>query len=189
MQTVLMILIPFIGTTLGSAMVFFFKGEKLNPKIEKILLGFASGIMVAVSFFSLLLPALEMTPEGPFSFGPAVIGFLVGMLFLLLLDELLPHLHLHSDKPEGIKPKRKVDRTLMIVLAMVLHNIPEGASAGIALVSSSTSEVMTQGTALALLLGIAIQNFPEGAVVALPLKAQGKSKMKAFILGSLFRYR
>ncbi len=177
--------VPFIGTTLGAAVVLFFKKDHLDERLEKTLLGFASGIMMAVSFFSLLMPSLEATDMGDFSFLPCVIGFLVGIFFLLVIDMILPHLHRFSDKPEGIKTKRVLSHSLMLFVAVVIHNIPEGAAAGVALLSSESETFLTFGATMAMLLGIAIQNFPEGAIIALPLRAEGMSRFKAFIFGTL----
>ena len=174
------ILIPFLGTTLGAATVFFFKGSHLNVRLEKALLGFASGVMVAASFFSLLMPALDTGDI--FS---TVAGFLSGMLLLLLFDSILPHLHVHSDVPEGLKVKKRLSRTLMMFLAVLLHNIPEGAAAGVAIVSANNGELISDSATLALVIGIAIQNFPEGAIVSLPIREEGKSRLAAFGYGVL----
>ena len=164
--------IPFLGTTLGSAMVFFMK-NKLSLKVEKLLLGFASGVMIAASVWSLIIPSIDMAKEqGKIEWLPAAIGFILGILFLLLLDSLIPHLHLNDDKPEGIKAKLK--KTTMMVFAVTLHNIPEGMAVGV-----------TFAGAFALALGIAIQNFPEGAIISMPLKSEGMSKPKAFLYGML----
>ena len=184
MNTLIGILIPFIGTTLGASLVFLIGGN-INKKVEKFLLGFAAGVMIAASFFSLILPSLEMSEDlGRFSFMPATIGFLIGMMFLLLLDSIIPHLHLNSNTQEGVKSKLK--KTTMLVLAVTLHNIPEGMAVGVVfagLLSQSTS--ITLAAAFALSLGIAIQNFPEGAIISLPLKAEGMSKTKSFLYGTL----
>ncbi len=174
------ILIPFLGTTLGAATVFFFKGNELNRKLEKALLGFASGVMVAASFFSLLMPALDTG-----DIVSTVAGFLSGMFLLLIFDSILPHLHVHADKPEGLKTKKRLSKTLMMFIAVMLHNIPEGAAAGVAIVSSASGDLISDATSLALVIGIAIQNFPEGAIVSLPIKAEGKSRLAAFGYGVL----
>lgn len=176
--------IPFAGTTLGSACVFFMKKE-LGPKVQKALTGFASGVMVAASIWSLIIPAMEQSSHmGKLSFIPSVAGFWLGILFLLLLDTVIPHLHMNTDKAEG--PKAKLKKTTMMVLAVTLHNIPEGMAVGVVyagFISGNSS--ITAGGALALALGIAIQNFPEGAIISMPLCAAGKSKGRAFLDGAL----
>ena len=174
-QNVLLgILIPFAGTALGSAMVFFMKKE-MNGRLQKLLLGFASGVMIAASVWSLLIPALDMSEEsGGIAWFPAAAGFLLGMGFLLILDTLTPHLHFTEEKPEGMPAHLK--KTTMLVLAVTLHNIPEGMAVG---------AMMTLTGAFALSVGIAIQNFPEGAIISMPLKGQGLSKTRAFIYGTL----
>ena len=153
--------IPFIGTTLGAAMVFFMK-EKIAPKLEKALLGFASGVMIAASVWSLLIPSIDMTEaQGGIAWVPAVVGFLLGIAFLLLLDTLIPHLHLNSDKPEGVHTK--ISKTLMMLFAITLHNIPEGMAVGVTIAGALAGNAgITITGAFALSLGIAIQNFPEG---------------------------
>lgn len=178
------LLIPFLGTALGSAMVFFMKNE-LNKKIEKILLGFASGVMIAASVWSLLIPSIDMAREqGIEPWLPAASGFLLGMFFLLVLDSIIPHLHLESTKPEGVKTKLK--KTTMMVLAVTLHNIPEGMAVGVSLAGALMGNMgITLTGAFALAIGIAIQNFPEGAIISMPLKAEGESKGKAFFYGAL----
>ena len=183
-NTLLGVLIPFVGTTAGAACVFFLKNE-LKPIIQKTLLGFASGVMVAASIWSLLIPAIEQSEGmGKLSFLPAFIGFWVGVLFLLLLDHLIPHLHIGSDKAEG--PKSKLGRTTMMVLAVTLHNIPEGMAVGVMYAGflAGNSQI-TAASALALSLGIAIQNFPEGAIISMPLRAEGERKGRAFLGGVL----
>ena len=184
MQLTLGLLIPFIGTTLGSAMVFLMKNQ-MNKKIEKLLLGFASGIMIAASVWSLLIPSIDMAEEsGTIAWVPATVGFLAGMLFLLLLDNLIPHLHLNTDKPEGIKAKIK--KTTMMVFAVTLHNIPEGMAVGVTFAGALIGNTgITMAGAFSLALGIAIQNFPEGAIISMPLKSEGMSKWKAFLCGTL----
>ena len=159
MQLTLGLLIPFVGTTLGSAMVFLMKNQ-MNKKIEKLLLGFASGIMIAASVWSLLIPSIDMAEEsGTIAWVPATVGFLAGMLFLLLLDNLIPHLHLNTDKPEGIKAKIK--KTTMMVFAVTLHNIPEGMAVGVTFAGALIGNTgITMAGAFSLALGIAIQNFP-----------------------------
>ena len=184
MEVLFGILIPFIGTTLGSACVFFMK-RSLGDSVQRALAGFAAGVMVAASIWSLLIPAIEQSEDmGKLSFLPAFIGFWVGVLFLLLLDRLIPHLHIGSDKAEG--PKSKLGRTTMMVLAVTLHNIPEGMAVGVMYAGflAGNSQI-TAASALALSLGIAIQNFPEGAIISMPLKAEGESKGKAFLGGVL----
>ncbi len=178
------IMIPFAGTALGSACVFFMKKE-LGVMVQRALTGFASGVMVAASIWSLIIPAMEQTENlGRLSFLPACAGFWLGILFLLLLDSVIPHLHMNSEKAEG--PKAKLKRTTMMVLAVTLHNIPEGMAVGVVYAGFlSGNTAITAGGALALALGIAIQNFPEGAIISMPLHAQGKSRGKAFLDGVL----
>lgn len=184
MEAVRGLLIPFIGTTAGAACVLFMKNQ-LNRKVERLLQGFAAGVMVAASIWSLLIPAIEQSSNlGQWSFVPAVIGFWIGILFLLLLDKVIPHLHLNSDAPEG--PKKKVSKTTMMVLAVTLHNIPEGMAVGVVYAGwLSGSSGITAAGALALSLGIAIQNFPEGAIISMPLHSEGCSKGKSFWYGAL----
>lgn len=184
MNIVIGLMIPFFGTTLGAATVFFMKGE-INKKIEKLLLGFASGVMIAASVWSLLIPALEMAGDkGKFAFVPAAIGFLLGMGFLLLLDSIIPHLHLDSEKPEGIKKPLK--KTTMLVLAVTLHNIPEGMAVGVTFAGVMVGNSgITMAGAMALALGIAIQNFPEGAIISMPLRGEGGSRSKSFLYGMM----
>lgn len=177
-------MIPFIGTTLGAAGVFFLKRE-LHPLVQKGLLGFASGVMVAASVWSLLIPAMDMSDGmGKFAFVPAVAGFLIGIAFLLLMDRLIPHLHLGNAKPEG--PKSNFQRMTLLMLAVTLHNFPEGAATGAAFagVMSGTGQISMAG-ALALSLGIAIQNFPEGIIISFPLRSAGKGRLRAFTAGML----
>lgn len=178
------ILIPFLGTSLGAACVLFMKKD-LNIKIQKILTGFAAGVMVAASIWSLIIPSIEQSENmGKFAFLPAFIGFWLGILFLLLLDEIIPHLHVSSNETEG--PKVKIKRTTMLVLAVTLHNIPEGMAVGVVFagVLSGKSGITEMG-ALALSIGIAIQNFPEGAIISMPLQSHGLSKGKAFLYGAM----
>ena len=178
------LLIPFLGTTLGSATVFLMK-NKLNKKVEKILLGFAAGVMIAASVWSLLIPSIDMAQEqGILPWLPAAIGFMLGIVFLLVLDSLIPHLHFESTKPEGIKIKLK--KTTMMVFAVTLHNIPEGMAVGVSFAGTLMENTgITLAGAFALAIGIAIQNFPEGAIISMPLKAEGMSKGKAFLYGTL----
>ena len=184
MDLIIGLAIPFLGTTLGAAMVFLMK-NKINNKIEKLLLGFASGVMIAASIWSLLIPAIEMSEsQGKIAWVPAAIGFLLGITFLLVLDSVIPHLHLKSDKPEGIKSKLK--KTTMMVFAVTLHNIPEGMAVGVTFAGALTQNAgITMAGAFALAIGIAIQNFPEGAIISMPLKSEGMSKSKAFLYGTL----
>ena len=184
METFLGILIPFFGTTLGAACVFFMK-KSLSDLVRRSLAGFAAGVMVAASIWSLLIPAIEQSDGmGKLSFLPAFIGFWGGMLFLLLLDRLIPHLHVGSEQAEG--PKSKLGRTTMMVLAVTLHNIPEGMAVGVVYAGFlSGNTQITAASALALSLGIAIQNFPEGAIISMPLRAEGEKKSKAFLGGVL----
>ena len=178
------ILIPFVGTTLGAACVFFMR-KTLSKLLQRALAGFAAGIMVAASIWSLLIPAIKQSENmGTLSFVPAVVGFWIGILFLLALDHLIPHLHVGCDQAEG--PKSKFGRTTMMVLAVTLHNIPEGMAVGVMYAGFlSENAQITAISALALSLGIAIQNFPEGAIISMPLRAEGESKRKAFLGGVL----
>lgn len=182
METFLGILIPFLGTTLGAACVFFMK-KSLSDLVRRSLAGFAAGVMVAASIWSLLIPAIEQSESrGKLSFLPAFIGFWSGVLFLLLLDRLIPHLHVGSEQAEG--PKSKLGRTTMMMLAVTLHNIPEGMAVGVVYAGFlSGNTQITAASALALSLGIAIQNFPEGAIISMPLRAEGEKKSKAFLGG------
>ena len=178
------ILITFIGTSAGAACVFFMKKD-LNEQIQRSLTGFAAGVMVAASIWSLLIPAIEQSSAmGKLSFIPAAVGFWIGVFFLLLLDHIIPHLHQHSDKAEG--PKSKFQRTTMLVLAVTLHNIPEGMAVGVVYAGYLTGHTqITMMGAMALSLGIAIQNFPEGAIISMPLRSEGMGKTKAFVGGVL----
>ena len=182
---IICLLVPFLGTVLGSALVFFMS-KNINVKLEKILIGFAAGVMIAASVWSLLIPAIESSDKyGKFSFLPASIGFLLGIVFLLLLDSIIPHLHMNSDEPEGIKTN-KFKKTTMLVFAVTLHNIPEGLAVGVVLAGFlSSNTLVTVGGALSLAIGIAIQNFPEGSIISMPLKSEGMSKKKSFLLGAL----
>ena len=175
------VLIPFIGTTLGAMCVFLVK-DKLNDKVQKSLLGFASGVMVAASVWSLLIPSLDMSSGmGKLSFIPACLGFMLGILFLLGMDMLVPHLHAGSDKPEG--PKKSLKKTTMLILAVTIHNIPEGMAVGVVFAGMAASNTgITLAGAMALSIGIAIQNFPEGAIISLPLVAAGNTKKKSFVM-------
>lgn len=185
LKTVILgLIIPFIGTAAGAACVFFLKKD-LKEGIQRALTGFAAGVMVAASIWSLIVPAIEQSSDKErFAFLPAFIGFWLGILFLLLLDHIIPHLHVHINQVEG--PKSKLTRTVMLVLAVTLHNIPEGMAVGVVYAGlMSGSAHITAGGALALALGIAIQNFPEGAIISMPLFSEGKSKPKSFVLGVL----
>ena len=184
METFLGIMIPFLGTTLGAACVFFMK-KSLGNLVQRSLAGFAAGVMVAASIWSLLIPAIEQSKDmGKLFFLPAFIGFWVGVLFLLLLDRLIPHLHVGSEQAEG--PKSKLGRTTMMMLAVTLHNIPEGMAVGVVYAGFlSGNTQITAASALALSLGIAIQNFPEGAIISMPLRAEGERKGRAFLGGVL----
>ena len=184
MSTFYGIMIPFIGTALGAGCVFLMK-KSLSDKVQRALNGFASGVMVAASIWSLIIPAIEQSENlGKFSFFPAVIGFWAGVLFLLLLDHVIPHLHQNGTQPEG--PKSHLQKTTMMLLAVTLHNIPEGMAVGVVYAGylSGNAEISAAG-ALALSLGIAIQNFPEGAIISMPLRAEGMKKSKAFMSGTL----
>ena len=184
MQLAAGLLLPFIGTTLGSACVFFMKGQ-MKPLIQKILLGFASGVMVAASVWSLLIPSMEMSENmGKYAFIPAAAGFLLGIFFLLMMDQAVPHLHMGAEKSEG--PKCSLKKTTMLVLAVTLHNIPEGMAVGVVFAGMlSRNTEITMAGAFALSIGIAIQNFPEGAIISMPLKSEGTGKGKAFLYGML----
>ena len=185
MNIAICLIIPFIGTMLGSGMVFFMK-NKMNPSLEKFLLGFAAGVMVAASMWSLIIPSIDMaTQQNIIPWLPATIGFLLGILFLLVLDSFIPHLHIKSDVHEGINISR-FKKTTMMVFAVTLHNIPEGMTVGITLAGANNSATgITLAAALVLAFGIALQNFPEGAIISMPLKEEGISKTKAFLLGTL----
>ena len=178
------ILIPFLGTSLGAGCVFFLKNS-LRDSVQRALTGFAAGVMVAASVWSLLIPAMEQAADlGRLAFFPAAVGFWLGILFLLLLDHLIPHLHQNSLQAEG--PKSQLQRTTMMVLAVTLHNIPEGMAVGVVYAGylAGTAQITAAG-ALALSLGIAIQNFPEGAIISMPLRAEGMKKGRAFWGGVL----
>ena len=178
------LLIPFLGTSAGAACVFFLKRE-FSDNVQKALTGFAAGVMVAASIWSLLIPAMDQSDQmGKWAFAPAVCGFWAGLAFLLLLDHVIPHLHLHPDQEEG--PRSSLKRSTMLVLAVTLHNIPEGMAVGVVYAGFlSGNEMITAGGALALAVGIAIQNFPEGAIVSMPILEAGGSRSRAFALGVL----
>ena len=178
------ILIPFLGTTLGAACVFFMKNA-LGDQVQRALTGFAAGVMVAASIWSLLIPEIDQSSNlGKWSFVPAAAGFWIGILFLLLLDHVIPHLHQHSEKAEG--PHSHLQRTTMLVLAVTLHNIPEGMAVGVVYAGLLAGQTgISAAGAFALSLGIALQNLPEGAIISMPLKAAGVSRHKAFLGGVL----
>ena len=183
-QTVYGVLIPFLGTSLGAACVFFMR-RQFSDAVQRVLIGFAAGVMVAASVWSLLIPAIEQVAwMGKLAFLPAFVGFWIGILFLLGLDHLIPHLHARSNQTEG--PKSWLQKTTMMVLAVTLHNIPEGMAVGVVYAGllSGTAQITAAG-ALALSLGIAIQNLPEGAIISMPLRAEGESKGRAFLSGVL----
>ena len=178
------LLIPFLGTSLGAACVFFLK-DRISLRTESALSGFAAGVMVAASVWSLLIPAMEQSAdmEG-WAFVPAVAGFWGGILFLLLLDNIIPHLHNHGTEDEG--PQSRLKRTTKLVLAVTLHNLPEGMAVGVTYAGwISGNDAITMTGALALAIGIAIQNFPEGAIVSMPLRSEGVSKRRSFVYGVL----
>ncbi|MBQ7990780.1 MAG: ZIP family metal transporter [Oscillospiraceae bacterium] len=184
MKVVYGVLIPFIGTSLGAACVFFMK-DTFSKTVQRILEGFAAGVMVAASVWSLLIPSLEQSEHmGKLSFIPAAVGFLAGIFFLLILDNVIPHLHMGSETAEG--PQTKLKKTTMLVLAVTLHNIPEGMAVGVVLAGfmADSSKISYTG-ALALALGIAIQNFPEGAIISMPLRAEKVSRRRSFCYGVL----
>lgn len=178
------LLLPFAGTTLGAACVFLMK-KSIPSLLQKTLTGFAAGVMVAASVWSLLIPSIEMTgKEGIMSIVPAVVGFMVGIVFLLFLDCIVPHQHIDSNQSEG--PKSHLSKTAKLVFAVTLHNIPEGMAVGVALAGAMEhNSYLPMAGALALSIGIAIQNFPEGAIVAMPLRSAGNSRRKSFVMGTL----
>lgn len=184
MGIVLGLLLPFFGTTAGAACVFFLK-KQINSNIQRLFTGFAAGVMVAASVWSLLVPAMDMCEDmGKLAFFPALLGFLLGILFLLFMDSIVPHLHIGSDKPEGTKSD--LSRTAMLMLAVTLHNLPEGAACGAILAGVLNGDgSVTMVGAITLTIGIAIQNFPEGAIISLPLRSEGNSRTKSFLLGAL----
>ncbi len=184
MALVLGLLIPLLGTMLGAAFVFLMKDE-MSPRVQKSLLGFASGVMVAASVWSLLIPAMEMeADEGPWAVVPAAVGFLLGIGFLLLIDEVTPHLHLDAQRPEG--PRSHLSRTAMLALAVTIHNLPEGMAVGVVFAGAEEGAAhLTLASALAVSIGIAIQNVPEGAIISMPMRAAGNSKWRSFAIGSL----
>ena len=171
------LIMPLLGTMLGSSFVFFMRRD-IPDRLQKTLLGFASGVMVAASFWSLLLPAIDM---GSGNVVPAALGFLLGMGFLLLIDELTPHLHIGSTKAEG--PRSRLSRTAMLALAVTIHNLPEGMAVGV--VFAGEAQGLTLSAALAVSIGIAIQNIPEGAIISMPMHAEGNSRWRSFLIGTL----
>lgn len=184
MNILIGIMLPFFGTILGASCVYLLK-DKLNNRLEKFLLGFASGVMIAASIWSLLIPAIDLAKESiKISWLPASIGFLLGIAFLLTLDYLIPHLHKDSKIQEG--PKANLKKTTMLILAVTLHNIPEGLAVGVVFAGLlAGNNIITLSGALALSIGIALQNFPEGAIISMPLKTEGLSKNKSFLYGVL----
>ena len=178
------LIIPLLGTMLGSAFVFLMKGE-MSFRLQKTLLGFASGVMVAASVWSLLIPAMEMEAnKGALSVLPAAVGFLLGIGFLFLIDELTPHLHIGTDKPEGMTSR--LSKTAMLALAVTIHNLPEGMAVGVVFAGAENGMANISVTsAVAVSLGIAIQNIPEGAIISMPMRAAGNSRWKSFLIGSL----
>ena len=184
MTLIIGLLIPLLGTMIGAAFVFLMKDE-MSPRVQKSLLGFASGVMVAASVWSLLIPAMEMeADEGKWAVLPAAVGFLFGTGFLLLLDELTPHLHIGTEKPEG--PRSRLSRTAMLALAVTIHNLPEGMAVGVVFAGAEGGiGGLSLASALAVSIGIAIQNIPEGAIISMPMRAEGNSRWRSFIIGSL----
>ena len=178
------LIIPLLGTMLGSAFVFFMKDE-MPDRVQKTMLGFASGVMVAASVWSLLIPAMEMEEaKGAWSVLPASVGFLLGIGFLLLIDELTPHLHLGNSQPEG--PRSRLSRTAMLALAVTIHNLPEGMAVGVVFAGAESGvSNISLASAVAVSLGIAIQNIPEGAIISMPMRAEGNSRWRSFWIGSL----
>ena len=192
MSIIIGILLPLVGTMLGSAFVFFMRKD-IPDRLQKTLLGFASGVMVAASVWSLLIPSIEMVaPTSPVGHPslqggdgwhvvPAAVGFLAGIAFLLLIDELTPHLHIGAQKAEG--PRSRLSRTMMLALAVTIHNLPEGMAVGV--VFAGEAQGLTLSAALAVSIGIAIQNIPEGAIISMPMHAEGNSRLKSFLIGTL----
>ncbi|MBQ6767456.1 MAG: ZIP family metal transporter [Prevotella sp.] len=178
------LIVPLLGTMLGSAFVFFMR-DQMPERVQKSLLGFASGVMVAASVWSLLIPAMDMEAEtGKWAVMPAAVGFFLGIGFLLLIDELTPHLHIGTDKPEG--PRSRLSRTAMLALAVTIHNLPEGMAVGVVFAGADGGAAgLSLASALAVSIGIAIQNVPEGAIISMPMRAAGNSKWRSFVIGSL----
>lgn len=184
MGIVIGLLLPFFGTAAGAACVFFLR-KQISMNLQRVFTGFAAGVMVAASVWSLLIPAMDMSEGmGKLAFVPALVGFLLGIVFLLFMDNLIPHLHIGSDAPEG--QKSSLSRTAMLLLAVTIHNLPEGAACGAILAGVMSGDGnVTMAGAITLTLGIAIQNFPEGAIISLPLRSEGNSKGKSFLLGAM----
>ena len=178
--------LPVIGTMLGAALVYFLRGN-MPAILHKLLLGFASGVMVAASVWSLIIPSMEMSvAAGQSEWIPAAVGFILGIFFLLLLDTFIPHLHIGAKQPEGLSPKKQWKRSTMLAIAVTLHNIPEGMAVGVILASAmAEGSSIPMSAAWALAIGIAIQNFPEGAILSMPLHSEGMSKNKSFAIGAL----
>ena len=178
------LLIPLLGTMLGSAFVFLMKDE-MSVRLQKSLLGFASGVMVAASVWSLLIPSMEMEEgRGTWAVLPAAVGFLLGIVFLLLIDELTPHLHIGTDKPEGVRSH--LSKTAMLALAVTIHNLPEGMAVGVVFAGADNGVTnISLTSAIAVSVGIAIQNIPEGAIISMPMRAAGNSRWRSFLIGSL----
>ena len=178
------LLIPFTGTTLGAAMVYFMQNQ-LNQRLEKLLLGFAAGVMIAASVWSLLIPSIDLAMEqGEMAWIPAAMGFLLGIAFLLLIDGIIPYLYVDGSRLDGIRGRMK--KTTMMVFAVTLHNIPEGMAVGVTFAGALLGDSqITMAGAITLAFGIAIQNFPEGAIVSMPLKSEGIPRGKAFLYGTL----
>lgn len=195
MNCVVGVLIPFLGTTLGAACVFFMR-KQIRPRVQQTLLGVAAGVMIAASVWSLLMPCIEMSENmGKLSFFPAVVGFLLGMILLILIDKIDPYICLASENQECEKcryrlrrrhSKKQLSKTEMLLMAVTIHNVPEGMAVGVVFAGVlNNSSMVTYAGALALAIGIAIQNFPEGAIISLPMKAEGKTKGKSFLYGML----
>ena len=184
MMDIAILFIPFIGTMTGSALVFLMKKE-MSAALQKSLLGFASGVMVAASIWSLLIPSIDLcADEGKWAVLPAAIGFAAGMMFLLLIDNLTPHLHIGANSPEG--PRSRLSRTAMLSLAVTIHNLPEGMAVGAVLAGASQmGSDISLTAAISVAIGIAIQNIPEGAIISMPMRAAGNSRLKSFVIGSL----
>ena len=184
METLIIgLLIPMLGIVLGSAVVFL-TGKEMSGLLQKSLLGFAAGVMVSASFWSLLLPAVEMQGDTKWAVMPAAIGFFAGIGFLLLIDVLTPHLHIGTTQPEG--PRSSLSRTTMLMLAVTIHHLPEGMAIGVVLAGAGQASVgVSYASAMVVSLGIAIQNVPEGAVVSIPMRAEGKSRTRSFLMGCL----
>ncbi len=178
------VMLPFLGTAAGAACVFFLRNQ-ISANLQRVFSGFAAGVMVAASVWSLLIPAMNMSDGmGKLAFVPALVGFLLGIVFLLVIDSVVPHLHAGSKEPEG--KKSRLNRTSMLMLAVTIHNLPEGAACGAIFAGVlSGEETVTLAGAIALSIGIAIQNFPEGAILSLPLRSEGNSRMKSFAMGAL----